>query len=174
MSKLLGVLICASVCLVLGLGAAGCTKKTEKDKKTTTTTTTTTTGDKGTTTGTDKTTTTEKTTTTTTTTESAKKFTLKAPADVSIDQGGTAKVDVGITREKGFADAVDVKFDDLPKGVTVEKNGSIGKDVSDHVFTLKAADDAPKADNHAVKVSAAGGGATHDATFKVTVKEKKK
>jgi FtsZ-interacting cell division protein ZipA len=43
MKKLLGLFICACVALVLGMGATGCSKKTEvkKDSKTTTTTTTT-------------------------------------------------------------------------------------------------------------------------------------
>jgi hypothetical protein len=32
MRKLLGLIVCASLCAVLGLGSTGCTKKPEKDK----------------------------------------------------------------------------------------------------------------------------------------------
>jgi len=174
MSKLLGVLICGCVCLVLGLGSTGCTKKNEKEKSVEKKTTTTTPGG-----GTEtKTESTEKKTSTTDskvgTTDATKKFMLKAPIDVTITQGETAKVHIDITRNQ-YTDPVDLKFADLPPGVTAEeKTTTINKDAPTTEVTLKAAPDAKPVENHTVRVTGTGGATTHDASFKLTVKEKKK
>lgn len=106
--------------------------------------------------------------------EGGKELTLTAPGNTDIKQGESIKVTVKVSR-KGFDDPVDVTFSDLPKGVTVaDADKSIPKDKDSADFNLKAADDAAPIENHTVKVTAKGGGASPEATFKLTVKEKKK
>jgi uncharacterized membrane protein len=104
--------------------------------------------------------------------DSGKKLTLKAPADASIKQGETAAINVDITRDK-FNDPVELKITGLPDGVSVvEKDMTLAKDVTNLKLTLRAAADARTVDDHAVTVSASGGGMTQEATFKVSVKKK--
>jgi hypothetical protein len=104
--------------------------------------------------------------------DTAKKLTLKAPADVSVNQGETATIAVDITRDK-FNDPVSLKYSGLPDGVSIMENDmTISKDASSAKLTLKADTDAKLVDNHTVTVTATGGGTTQATTFKMTVKKK--
>jgi uncharacterized membrane protein len=104
--------------------------------------------------------------------DTAKRITLKAPADVSVNQGESATIAVDITREK-FNDPVSLKYSGLPEGVRIMENDmTISKDASSTKLTLRADDDAKPVDNHPVTVTASAGSTTQTATFKVTVKKK--
>jgi hypothetical protein len=104
--------------------------------------------------------------------DTEKKLTLKAPGNTTIKQDDTAAITVHITRDK-FNDPVELKFNNLPKGVTVMENDlTISKDAKEAKLTLKAAPDAEPVDDHKVTVHASGGGLQQDATFNVTVKKK--
>jgi hypothetical protein len=94
---------------------------------------------------------------TTTTAPGGKELTVKVPKDVSVKRGDKAAVKVSVTR-KGFEDPVDVTFEDLPKGVTVEESKpQIEKGASEATFHLKAADEA-QVEKKMAKVTASGGG----------------
>jgi uncharacterized membrane protein len=100
-----------------------------------------------------------------------KSLTLTKPGNHTIKLGDTTSVKVSISR-KGFSDAVDVKFEGLPDGVTVEeKDMTVPKNSDSATFNLKAKDDA-KAGDHPVTVQASGGGLTAKETFTLTVKAK--
>jgi hypothetical protein len=166
MTKLLGMLLCASACLLLGLGATGCTKKTTTttDKKT----------EKTETTKTPDNTTIKKTETKETKTEKTeptKKLMLAAPADATIKQGDKATVKVMITREH-YPDPVEVKLTDLPTGVTVDGTPTIAKDATSADVTLKASPDAKVVENQKVKVWAGSDAMKQESSFKLTVKAK--
>ena len=104
--------------------------------------------------------------------DTAKKMTLKAPANTSVKQGETATINVDITRDK-FNDPVELKFAGLPEGVIVMENDlTISKDATSAKLTLKADADAKVVDDYNVTVTATGGGLRQEATFKVTVKKK--
>jgi len=101
-----------------------------------------------------------------------KSVTVKAPEEVTVKQGDSAKIKVSITREK-FDDDVKVKFKDLPQGVSVmESDMTIAKADKNGEFTLKAAPDAKTVDDHKVTVTAWSGTITNDATFKLSIKKK--
>ena len=103
--------------------------------------------------------------------DTAKKLTLKAPANTSVKQGETATINVDITRDK-FNDPVELKFTGLPEGVSVMENDlTITKDATSAKLTLRAAAGAKAIDDHNVTVTASGGGMKQEATFKVTVKK---
>jgi hypothetical protein len=83
-----------------------------------------------------------------------KKLTLRAPADTTIKQGDSKDVTVLIARTK-FDAPVDVKIDDLPKGVKAdETKKTIEKGATSVKFTLTAAGDANPEEGHKVKVLA--------------------
>jgi hypothetical protein len=108
----------------------------------------------------------------TTNTENGKKLTVTKPSDVTLKRGDTATVTVSIDRG-GFRDAVDVKFEDLPKGVTVQdKDHKIATGDSSAKFTLKAADDAELGEKTVKVIVTGSGGIKTDSAFKVTVKDK--
>lgn len=100
------------------------------------------------------------------------KFTLKAPADTSLNQGESKEITVSADR-KDFKDAIGLDFSKLPKGVTVEGEKTIAKDSDKAKLTLKADKDAPKVEDNTVEVKGSGGGSSGTVKFKVTVKEKK-
>ncbi len=103
--------------------------------------------------------------------DTAKKLTVKAPANTSVKQGETAPITIAITRDK-FNDPVVLTFDGLPEGVSImEDDRTLSKDATSAKLTLKAAADAKVVDDHKVTVTASGGGMTQEATFKVTVKK---
>jgi len=96
------------------------------------------------------------------------------PKDTAIKAGDTATVTVKITRDK-FDDDVVIKFEDLPKGVTVEDGAkhTISKGASEMTYTLKAEKDAPGKEGQVVKVHASFGALKAEGTFKLDVKPSK-
>lgn len=97
------------------------------------------------------------------------KLELTPPADTTIAPGKEAEVEVKVKRTN-FDEAVSITFSDLPKGVTADQ-GEIAKGQDSGKFKLKAAADAMEVTGAAAKVTAKGGGAEVDATFKVNVKK---
>ena len=90
-----------------------------------------------------------------------------------IKQGETKAFSLSVKRDSEFREDVALKFDGLPKGVTVEPSTATVKNgETEAKLLLKAADDAPIGD-HVVKVSghpAKGADATHDLKFTVSKK----
>jgi hypothetical protein len=101
-------------------------------------------------------------------------FTMSMPFwTTALKQGETKAVSIAISREKQFDQDVTLKFDGLPKGITVEPAGAVIKNGEPEAkFVIKAADDAALGDftvmvtGHPVK----GADATHE--FKFTVAKK--
>jgi len=102
-----------------------------------------------------------------------KTLTLTKPSNVTIKQGESNTVKVEIAR-KGFNEPVDIHFDNLPSGVTVEdRDHQIPKDSTSTTFNLKATAEAKPVNDHPVSVWAKGGGLeTPKESFNVTVKAK--
>ena len=101
-------------------------------------------------------------------------FTLSAPFwTTGLKQGETKNVAVGISRDKHFDQDVTLKFDGLPKGITVEPASAVIKHgEADAKLILKATDDAALGD-FSVKVTGhptKGADVTQD--FKFTVSKK--
>jgi hypothetical protein len=101
-------------------------------------------------------------------------FTMSMPFwTTGLKQGEAKAVSITISREKRFDQDVTLKFDGLPKGITVEPAGAVIKNGEPEAkFVIKAADDAALGD-FAVKVTGhptKGADATHD--FKFTVAKK--
>jgi hypothetical protein len=100
---------------------------------------------------------------------------LTKPADQTLTQGDSNKVKVSINRDK-FDDAVELRFENLPKGVKVEPEKDVkiaAKETSTEV-TLVAEKDADVVSNHEVRVTASGPGDMKvTENFKLTVKDKK-
>lgn len=73
------------------------------------------------------------------------KLTMSTEKSVKIAPGDTKEFKVSITREK-FDEAVDITFDKLPTGVTVEPGptSKIDKGVKERTYTLKVADKTEK------------------------------
>jgi hypothetical protein len=110
--------------------------------------------------------------TTGTSKEGDKTLTLTKPSDVTITRGDTAKISISIDRT-GFTDAVDVKFEKLPKGVKVEeKEAKIAANEKSASFNLKADADADIVKNHEAMVIVEGGGAKASMPFNISVKDK--
>jgi len=101
-----------------------------------------------------------------------KSLTITQPSDVTIKAGDKKDVKISITR-KGFNDPVEVKFENLPKGVTlVDEGKKIGADESSGTFRFNASPDA-KQDEQLVTVTATGGGLTATEKFKMKVEAQK-
>jgi hypothetical protein len=103
--------------------------------------------------------------------KSHEKLTLKVPADVTIERGGTATVDIDITR-KDLAGDVAVAFSKLPAGVDVvdASNRIVG---DEGTYTLRASPTADLVKDSVATVTATGpGGIAVTQTMKVTVKDK--
>jgi hypothetical protein len=101
-------------------------------------------------------------------------FTLSMPFwTTALKQGEAKAVSIAIDREKRFDQDVTLKFEGLPKGVTVEPADAVIKNgTGEAKFVVKAADDAALGD-FAVKVTGhptKGADATHE--FKFTVAKK--
>jgi hypothetical protein len=101
-------------------------------------------------------------------------FTLSMPFwTTALKQGETKAVSITINRDKQFDQDVTLKFDGLPKGITVEPAGAVIKNgETEAKFVLKAVDDAGLG-NFAVMVTGhptKGADATHE--FKFTVAKK--
>jgi len=103
-----------------------------------------------------------------------KKLTLVKPADQTIKRGETNQVSIAVTRDN-FRDAVDISFDNLPAGVTVQdKDKKLAANDNTATFTLKADANAGLVTNHEVKVTATGpDGMKVTEAFKLTVKDNK-
>jgi hypothetical protein len=100
-------------------------------------------------------------------------LTVTAPKDTTIKAGDTATVTLTITRDK-FDDDVVIKFEDLPKGVTVEDGAKhpISKGSTEKTYTLKAEKDAPGKEGQVVKVHASFGALKAEGSFKLDVTSK--
>ena len=101
-------------------------------------------------------------------------FTLGVPFwTTGVKQGETKVFDIAVRRDGTFDQEVTLKFDGLPKGVTVEPSKAVAKNGEKDVkLTLKVADDAPLG-KHTVKITghpAKGDDVTHDFTFEVSKK----
>jgi hypothetical protein len=102
-----------------------------------------------------------------------KKLTVMKPADQTIQRGETNEVKIIIKRDD-FRDPVNVRFEGLPTGVTVQdQNGQIAAEANTATFTLKADPNANLGKDQVVyvKVSAPDGLNTEE-SFKLTVKDK--
>jgi len=101
-------------------------------------------------------------------------FTLSLPTlSTSLKQGESKDATIGITRGKNFDEDVSLKFEDVPKGVTIEPAApSIKHGDKDVKVTVKAADDAALGD-FTVKVTGhPSKGADASGELKLTVKKK--
>ena len=80
--------------------------------------------------------------------EAEKTFRLDMPMlSTSVKQGEQQEVKIGINRGKNFDEDVTLKFDDLPKGVTIEPASAVIKHGDKDVqVTVKAAADAALGD----------------------------
>lgn len=101
-------------------------------------------------------------------------FALSVPFwTAGLKQGEMKSVAIGITRDKRFDQDVTLRFEGLPKGVTVEPTEAVIKrGETDAKFALKAADDAALGD-FAVTVTghpATGADASHVLKFSVAKK----
>lgn len=101
-------------------------------------------------------------------------FTLSMPFwTTALKQGETKAVAIAIARDKRFDQDVTLKFDGLPKGITVDPAGAVIKNgEADAKFVIKAADDAALGD-FAVKVTGhpvTGADASHEFKFAVSKK----
>lgn len=101
-------------------------------------------------------------------------FTLSPPKlGVSIEQGESKTVDIGISRGTGFDQDVALKLDHLPKGVTAEPaSPMIKKGDTEAKITLKAAADAALGDAKVHVTGKPGTGPEASNDFTVTVKKK--
>ena len=92
---------------------------------------------------------------------------------MALKAGDTATVTLTIMRDK-FDDDVVIKFEDLPKGVTVEDGAKhpISKGSTEKTYTLKAAKDAPGKEGQVVKVHASFGALKTETSFKLNVTSK--
>ena len=100
------------------------------------------------------------------------KFDLMAPGDVTVTQGKDEKFKVSINR-KGYEDAVDLDFSDLPKGTSVEGDKKIDKGSDSVELKLHADKDAKEVENSVVSIKGSGGKASGTVKFKVTIKKSK-
>jgi hypothetical protein len=101
-------------------------------------------------------------------------FNLSVPfLSTTLKQGETKAVSMGIKRGKNFDQDVALKFDDLPKGVTLDPASPVIKHGDTEAkLTLKAADDASLGD-FTVKVTGhPTKGPDASTEFKITVDKK--
>ena len=99
------------------------------------------------------------------------KLTLKQPAAVTVERGGTARTEIEIKRN-GVTGEVAVSFSNLPKGVEVVD--AANKIVGDRAtYTLRASDSADLVEKSAARVTAsAAGGIAVSQSIDVTVKQR--
>ena len=101
---------------------------------------------------------------------------IHIPKSAEVKAGDKTDVKITVDR-KGFDDAVTIKFEDLPTGVSVDGGESqkIDKGSKDKTFTLKASKDAKEVKDHAVKVIGAFNDGKKDRetseSFALTVKK---
>jgi hypothetical protein len=101
-------------------------------------------------------------------------FTLSTPTlATSITQGENKNVTIGINRGTNFQEDVTLKFDGMPKGVTVDPaNPKIAKSDTEAKVTLKAANDAAVGDFKVKVIGTPTKGAEGSSDMSVTVKKK--
>ncbi len=107
--------------------------------------------------------------------EASGTFNLSVPFEsVSLTQGGSESVRIGINRGENFGEQVALELSDLPAGVTVETADPVIKHGSTGVaLTLKAAADAALGDfTITVTGHTASSGADFSKEFKLTVAQK--
>ena len=103
---------------------------------------------------------------------SAKKLTLYAPSDRSLNRGDLEKMKIVVKREN-FSSPLTVSFSKLPSGVTVVIDKTIASDKDELEVALHAAPDADLVTDHVATVTvAAPDGFSASQTFKITVKSK--
>jgi len=81
-------------------------------------------------------------------------LTLNVPASVTVTAGKTEDINVMVER-KGFDSDVTIKFEDLPKGTSIDGGESqkIDKGSKEKKFTLKADSKADAVKDHVTKVT---------------------
>ena len=121
-----------------------------------------------------------KTTTTTTTVQkpvlgqAEETFNLSVPSlSTGMKQGETKAASISLSRGKNFDEDVTLKFDDLPKGITIDPDSPVIKHGEKEAkITFQAADDAALGD-FTIKVTGhPTKGADAKTEFKLTVAEK--
>jgi hypothetical protein len=104
---------------------------------------------------------------------SGKKLTVTQPSSQTIKRGENNVIAITVTRTN-INDPLTVKFDNLPKGVTVIEDKKIESGQNSANFPLHAAPDADLVENAQSKVTvSAPDGMMATETFKVTVKDVK-
>jgi hypothetical protein len=105
--------------------------------------------------------------------DAARKLTVSVRGNQVITQDLTDEITVMIDRDN-FSAPVDVKFDNLPKGVSViTKEMTIPADKDSLTVTLKAGPEAPPVTDHPAKVSASATDMpAAETNFKLSVKAK--
>jgi uncharacterized membrane protein len=98
-------------------------------------------------------------------------FNLSVPLmSSSLQQGESADAKIGINRAKNFDQDVSIKFDDLPKGVTVEPtNPKLASSETDVNVTFKAGDEAPIGDFNVKVTGHPTEGSDAQVEFKLTI-----
>jgi len=93
---------------------------------------------------------------------------------ITLKQGEQENIKVTVTRKPASWDEeVHVKFENLPKGVTVApEDGKIAKASNDGTFTLTATADAGEVSNHAATLKVSSGETTASHGIKISVKKK--
>jgi len=100
-------------------------------------------------------------------------FTLSVPS-IKIKQGETKTIDISEKRGKNFDEDVTLKFEGLPKGVTIEQPAAatIKHGDTDAKIQVRAADDAAVGDFTATVVGHPTKGANATTDLKITVTKK--
>jgi uncharacterized membrane protein len=101
-------------------------------------------------------------------------FKLDTPnLSTKVKQGETKEVTIGIDRGKNFDQDVTLKFEGLPKGVTIEPaTVTIKHGDKDAKVTVHAADDAALGESTITADGKPANGNTASNTFKLTVEKK--
>lgn len=109
----------------------------------------------------------------TATAPSGKRLTLYRPVDQKLQQGETSEIEILVLRVN-FDDAVKVRFQDLPSGVTVLSTPPIPAGRDRGLYTLHAAPDAGIVSNAVARVTVEGPeGLAVTEMFGVTVEARK-
>lgn len=102
---------------------------------------------------------------------SGSKMSLVKPVDFTIHRGATEKESVMVTRPN-VNGPVTVRFDDLPKGVTIVDD-KLEIEGNKRAFVFKAADSADLVSNHVASVTVTSpDGTSATEKFKISVVEK--
>jgi hypothetical protein len=103
------------------------------------------------------------------------KFTLSVPGGLTnthIKQGESKTIKIGASKGENFQEDVTLKFEGLPKGVTVEGTPVIKASDKDVQVTLKAAPDAAVGDHEVTVWGEVKGAEPAKNSFKLTVDKK--